>query len=54
MTSLNDKTNYIAHVRKEDKKVQTVATHLNEVAYITRNLATKINVPEAGELIGLT
>jgi CRISPR-associated endonuclease/helicase Cas3 len=30
-----------------------VATHLLEVADITKKLAAKINVPEAGELIGL-
>lgn len=46
-------TNYIAHVRTSDKNKQTVATHLQEVAEITKRLAAKINVPEAGELIGL-
>ena len=46
-------TNYIAHVRTSDKCKQTVATHLLEVADITKKLAAKINVPEAGELIGL-
>lgn len=44
---------YIAHVRKADKKQQSVATHLQEVAEIAKTLAAKINVPEAGELIGL-
>lgn len=44
---------YIAHVRKADKKQQTVAVHLQEVAEIAKTLAAKINVPEAGELIGL-
>ncbi|WP_347989234.1 CRISPR-associated helicase Cas3' [Methylomonas sp. AM2-LC] len=34
-------------------KQQTVATHLQEVAEITKKLAQKINIPEAGELIGL-
>ena len=44
---------YIAHVRAIDKKIQTVETHLLEVAEISKRLAAKINVPEAGELIGL-
>lgn len=44
---------YIAHVRKTDKEQQSVATHLQEVAEIAKTLAAKINVPEAGELIGL-
>jgi len=44
---------YIAHVRSADKKPQTVATHLLEVADIAKKLAAKINIPEAGELIGL-
>ena len=43
---------YIAHVRA-DKTTQTVAIHLQEVAAITKILAAKINVSEAGELIGL-
>jgi len=46
-------THYVAHVRTSDKSKQTVATHLQEVAEITKRLAAKINVPEAGELIGL-
>ncbi|MDO9215612.1 MAG: CRISPR-associated endonuclease Cas3'' [Methylococcales bacterium] len=48
-----DDTRYIAHVRKTDKAHQSVATHLHEVANISKTLAIKINVPEAGELIGL-
>ena len=44
---------YIAHVRASDQSKQTVAAHLLEVAEITKALAAKINVPEAGELIGL-
>ncbi len=46
-------TRYIAHVRTADKNIQTVADHLLEVSDITKKLAAKINVPEAGELIGL-
>jgi CRISPR-associated endonuclease/helicase Cas3 len=44
---------YIAHVRTTDKKEQTLDSHLLEVAAIAKKLAAKINVPEAGELIGL-
>lgn len=49
------KTGYstVAHVRAQDGAIQTVATHLQEVAAIARQLASKINIPEAGELIGL-
>ena len=49
---LSNKT-YIAHVRATDQHIQTVANHLLEVADIAKALAAKINVPEAGELIGL-
>lgn len=44
---------YIAHVRTSDHGKQTVAEHLQEVALIAKQLAAKINVAEAGELIGL-
>jgi CRISPR-associated endonuclease/helicase Cas3 len=44
---------YIVHVKKSDASIQPVATHLLEVAEITKRLAAKIKVPEAGELIGL-
>ena len=47
------KNSYLAHVRLKDNKVQTLAIHLQEVALIAKQLAAKINVPEAGELIGL-
>jgi CRISPR-associated endonuclease/helicase Cas3 len=46
-------TDYIAHVRKTDKCIQTLETHLLEVAHVSKTLAAKINIPEAGELIGL-
>ncbi|MGZ5055640.1 MAG: CRISPR-associated helicase Cas3' [Methylobacter sp.] len=46
-------TTYIAHVRTTDQCVQTLESHLLEVAEITKKLAAKIKVPEAGELIGL-
>ncbi|WP_445367220.1 CRISPR-associated helicase Cas3' [Methylomonas sp. BW4-1] len=44
---------YVAHVRHVDGAIQTVSEHLFEVAEIAKNLAAKIAVPEAGELIGL-
>jgi CRISPR-associated endonuclease/helicase Cas3 len=44
---------YVAHVRHADGAIQTVSEHLFEVAEIAKNLAAKIAVPEAGELIGL-
>ncbi|MBT9100585.1 CRISPR-associated helicase Cas3' [Methylovulum psychrotolerans] len=44
---------YIAHVRTTDQQIQTVSEHLSEVAEIAEKLAAKINVPEAGEIIGL-
>ena len=48
-----DDTPYIAHVRKLDKEKQPLETHLREVSEIANGLAAKINVAEAGELIGL-
>jgi CRISPR-associated endonuclease/helicase Cas3 len=53
MTKKQSGALYIAHVRATDECVQTLETHLLEVAEITKKLAAKINVPEAGELIGL-
>ena len=53
MTKTYSNAHYIAHVRKTDHSIQTVANHLQEVAVIAKKLATKINAPEAGELIGL-
>ncbi len=53
MTIRQPNPRYIAHVRTSDQSKQTVASHLLEVAEIAKKLATKINVPEAGELIGL-
>ena len=55
MDNIKDKisASFIAHVRATDKAEQSVASHLFEVAKIAKQLATKINVPEAGELIGL-
>lgn len=53
MTIHQTNLHYIAHIRKTDQSKQTVATHLLEVAEIAKAFAAKINVPEAGELIGL-
>lgn len=43
----------IAHYRKSDKKEQTVAEHLVEVAAICSQLTDKIGLPETGTLLGL-
>ncbi len=53
MNKISTPSRFIAHVRASDKTEQSVANHLLEVAEIAKQLATKINVPEAGELIGL-
>ncbi|OQY17683.1 MAG: CRISPR-associated helicase/endonuclease Cas3 [Desulfobacteraceae bacterium 4572_35.1] len=45
--------NYVAHVRKSDRKIQTVETHLKEVSQICSKLTEKINISEVGELLGL-
>ncbi|MDP2903512.1 MAG: CRISPR-associated helicase Cas3' [Methylovulum sp.] len=50
---MNANKDYIAHVRATDQDIQTVAKHLSEAADIAKKLAAKINVPEAGEIIGL-
>jgi len=50
---MNTYKNFIAHVRATDQTTQTVAKHLSEVADIAKDLARKLNLPEAGELIGL-
>ena len=44
---------FIAHVRQADKSEQSVATHLTETAAIARELAAKLDLPAAGELLGL-
>jgi CRISPR-associated endonuclease/helicase Cas3 len=46
-------TNDIAHVRQHDQCQQILVCHLTEVAEISKQLANKINIGEAGELIGL-
>ncbi|MEN9847556.1 MAG: CRISPR-associated helicase Cas3 domain protein [Pseudomonadota bacterium] len=44
---------FIAHHRKFDQAEQILATHLTEVSELARELTQKINVPKAGELLGL-
>jgi CRISPR-associated endonuclease/helicase Cas3 len=50
-TTLNN--GYIAHVRKADKKEQTLEEHLLGVSAISASFASKIGVADAGKLIGL-
>ncbi|AHG79310.1 CRISPR-associated helicase Cas3 [Mannheimia varigena USDA-ARS-USMARC-1388] len=47
------KNEYFAHIRKSDEVIQSVLTHLLETAQIARILATKLDLAEAGELLGL-
>lgn len=47
------KKEYIAHLRKKDKKPQSLSTHLKEVSKQTGRFASKIGLKECGELIGL-
>ena len=46
-------TEYIAHIRSSDRKIQTVEKHLYEVSEIASELAEKIGSREAGALLGL-
>ncbi|OOF71206.1 CRISPR-associated helicase/endonuclease Cas3 [Rodentibacter caecimuris] len=46
-------TRFIAHIRQADQLEQSVITHLTETAEIARELAAKLNLAEAGELLGL-
>jgi CRISPR-associated endonuclease/helicase Cas3 len=45
--------NFVAHVRKVDKKIQTVTEHLIGTAEKSSKFADKIGMKEFGELIGL-
>ena len=45
--------NYIAHVRKSDGQPQSLQTHLIETAEIAKLLAAKLDLDQAGELLGL-
>ena len=44
---------YIAHIRKLDQKLQSLQTHLTETAEIAKLLAAKLDLDQAGELLGL-
>ena len=44
---------YIAHVRKADGQPQSLQTHLTETADIAKLLAAKLDLDQAGELLGL-
>ena len=44
---------YIAHVRKADGQPQSLQTHLTETATIAKSLAAKLDLDQAGELLGL-
>ena len=46
-------TEYIAHIRSSDRKIQTVEKHLYEVSEIASELAEKVGSREAGALLGL-
>ncbi len=44
---------YIAHQRDSDKTKQSLKNHLSNVAQLAKNNASKIGLPQHGELIGL-
>ncbi|QIM66757.1 CRISPR-associated helicase/endonuclease Cas3 [Mannheimia granulomatis] len=44
---------YIAHVRKKDSLKQSVFEHLKQTSYIAKVLSSKLDLAEAGELLGL-
>ena len=44
---------YIAHVRKADGQPQSLQTHLTETSEIAKSLAAKLDLDQAGELLGL-
>lgn len=44
---------FVAHHRASDQTEQSVREHLEDVSLISRCLAEKIGVPDAGELLGL-
>lgn len=46
-------TDYIAHSREKDGKIQYLTEHLDEVSKKTGEFASKIGLQEQGELIGL-
>jgi len=44
---------FVAHVRRSDQETQSLIQHLSEVAEYSRLFAEKIQVAQAGQLIGL-
>ena len=47
------KTQFIAHLRKKDRKQQHLWEHLEEVSDLAGRFADKVGLKECGELIGL-
>ncbi len=48
-----EESSYIAHRRKTDNATQSLERHLQEVAELSKTFASKIELTEQGELIGL-
>src|SRR3989338_6878214 len=46
-------TDYIAHRREKDEEIHWLSQHLAEVSKITGEFASKVNMKEQGELLGL-
>lgn len=44
---------YIAHIREKDGDIQPLVTHLREVGNLACEFAQKINIPDAGSVLGL-
>ena len=44
---------YLAHVRKSDEAIQRLDTHLSEVGKLSAKFSAKVDLPEAGQLLGL-
>ena len=44
---------YVAHIRKSDNVVQRLEAHLSDVGELAEKFAAKVNLPEAGLLLGL-
>ena len=44
---------YLAHVRKSDEAIQSLVTHLSEVGKLSAKFTAKVDLPEAGQLLGL-
>ena len=44
---------YLAHVRKSDEAIQRLDTHLSEVGELSAKFSAKVDLPEAGQLLGI-